>query len=284
MSGITKEEVDCYIENQINCKVISSKPETSISDLGHDVTIWNVKTDKEGAWWVATGGGFPMHYYSQDRPYFMTTDEVFSFHLGLMMRLVYREETKPEHVVDFISRKAGIAKDIRRKLELTAEKLNDAVEIEEIQAIGVICRETLLQLIENISGSDILMKNAESFKKADYKNKIEVIINIILSEARNKEFRKYIKSLAFGAWDLSNNITHSSTRSTSEAWVCHTLCTALITSIEHLLLNHFDILSGEKCKECGSRNLIIAENDETDDLLIVCEKCHHGHLKQYEKD
>ncbi|MDF2477575.1 MAG: hypothetical protein K0S24_3058 [Sphingobacterium sp.] len=282
MSDITKEEVDYYIETQMNCKVISSKPETSISDLGYNVTIWNVRTDKEGAWWVATGGNFPMHYYPQDKPYYMTTDEVFSFHLGLMMRLMYREETKPEHVVDFISRKAEIAKDIRRKLELAAEKLNDAVEIEEIQAIGVICRETLLQLIENISESDILIKDVEDFKKADYKNRIEGIINLILPGARNKEFRKNIKNLAFGAWDLSNNITHSSTRTTAEAWVCHTLCTALITSIEHLLLNYFDILSGEQCKKCGSRNLLIAENDENDDLLIVCERCHHGYLKQYE--
>lgn len=279
MSDISKNEVDQYIESQMNCKVISSKPETIISDLGHEVTIWNVRTEKEGAWWVATGGGFPMHYYSQDRPYFMTTDEVFSFHLGLMMRLLYEEETRPEHVVDFISRKAGIASDIRRKLELAAEKLNAAIEIEEIQAVGVICRETLLKLVHNISNSDILIKDIEKFKVADFKSRIELITSTILHGARNKEFRKHIKDLASGAWDLSNNITHSSTRTTHEAWVCHTLCTATITSIEHLLLNYFDVLSGEQCKKCGSQRLFIAENDETDDLLIVCERCHHGHLK-----
>lgn len=128
MNEITKEQVDEYIEKQLACTVVSSKPETTISDMGHEVTIWNVRTDKEGAWWVATGGGFPMNLYSQDQPYYLTTDEVFSFHFGLMTRLMYTEETKPEHVVDFISREAGIAVDIRRKLELTAEKLNDAVE------------------------------------------------------------------------------------------------------------------------------------------------------------
>lgn len=173
MSEITKEQVDQYIESQMQCKVISSKPETTICDLGHEVTIWNVRTDKEGAWWVATGGDFPMHYYPQDTPYYLTTDEVFSYHLGLMMRLLYNHETHPEHVVDFISREAGIASDIRRKLELAAEKFNDAVEIEEIQAVGVICRETLLKLIGNISESDILIKGAEEFKKADFKNRTD---------------------------------------------------------------------------------------------------------------
>lgn len=110
MDETTKEQVDNYIKRQLKeCKIISSKPETTISDMGHEVTIWNVRTDNEGAWWVASGGGFPMNLYSQDQPYFLTTDEVFSFHFGLMMRLIYSEETKPEHVVDFISGEVGIA-------------------------------------------------------------------------------------------------------------------------------------------------------------------------------
>lgn len=279
MNDINKKQVDQYIRSQMKCKVLSSKPETTISDLGHEVTIWNVKTDKEGAWWVATGGGLPMHYYPQDTPYYLTTDEVFSFHLGLMMRLMYTEETKPEHVVDFISGEVGIASDIRRKLVLAAEKLNEAIEIEEIQAVGVICRETLIKLIGNISESGILIKGAEEFKKADFKNRIELTISTIIPGSSNREIRKQIKDLAFGAWDLANNITHSSSRTVHEAWVCHTLCTAFITSFEHLLLNYFDILSGEQCKECGSRKLTIADNEDNDDLLIICEKCNHGYVK-----
>ncbi|SHI74239.1 hypothetical protein [Desulfosporosinus lacus] len=281
MSEILKEQVDEYIGTQLECKVVSSKPETTISDMGHEVTIWNVRTDKEGAWWVATGGGLPMNLYSQDQPYYFTTDEVFSFHFGLMMRLMYSEETRPEHVVDFISREVGIAADIRRKLKLTAEKLNEAVEVEEIQAVGVMCRETLLRLIDSFSNSDIIVKNLEDFKKADFKNRIELTINTLLPGSRNKEFRKSIKDLAYGAWDLANNITHSSTRTIHEARVCLTLCTSIITSIEHLLLNYFDVLSGEQCRKCGSRDLFIAENDETDELLIVCEKCNYGYLKQF---
>lgn len=146
------------------------------------------------------------------------------------------------------------------------------------------CRETLLKLIDNISNSDILIKDLENYKKADYKNRVELVINILLPGARNKEFRKSIKDLAYGAWDLSNNITHSSSRTTHEARVCHTLCTAIITTIEHLMLNYFDELSGEQCKECGSRDLVIAENDKTDDLLIICEKCRHGYLKHFKED
>lgn len=45
--------VEEYVESQCDAetKVISSKPEQKYNDLGYEVTIWNVKTDKEGAWW-----------------------------------------------------------------------------------------------------------------------------------------------------------------------------------------------------------------------------------------
>jgi len=249
----------------MDCKVLSSKPETTISDLGHEVTIWNVKTDKEGSWWVATDGGLPMHYYPQDKPYYFTTDEIFSFHLGLMMRVMQDHETKPEHVIDFLSGEIATASVIRRMLELAAEKLNDATELEEFQSIGVICREILLKQIEIISQSDSLkLDGIEEFKKADFKKRSELILKTILLGKRNKDLRKTTKNLAFGAWDLSNTITHSKSTTKHEAGVCLTLCTSFITSMGHLLLNYFDILSDEKCRKCGSKKLEIAVNDEND--------------------
>ena len=99
MTEYTKDDVSEYVESQMDCKVLSSKPETTINDLGHEVTIWNVKTDNEGSWWVATDGNLPMNLYPQDKPYYFATDEVFSFHLGLMMRVMYDHETQPQQVI-----------------------------------------------------------------------------------------------------------------------------------------------------------------------------------------
>ena len=272
------KEVNQYVESQMDCKVLRSWPETTIGDLGHEITIWNVRTDKEGSWWVARGGGLPMNLYSQDKPYYFATDEVFSFHVGLMMRVMHNHETKPEHVIDFLSGETATASVIRRRLELIAEKINDATELEELQAIGVMCREILLKQIEIISGSDSLtLKRIETIKNADFKNRVELILKTILLGKRNKDLRKTTKNLAFGAWDLSNTITHSKSSTIHEAGVCLTLCTAFITSMEHLLLNYFDFLSGEECKECGSKHLTFAENDENDLILVVCEMCRYGY-------
>lgn len=100
----------------------------------------NVKTDNEGLWWVAQGD-LPMNLYPQDTAYYFSTDEVFSFHLGIMLRLMNDEANKPDQLIEFITHGAELSINLHRKLSLASEKLNEAIEIEEIQAIGVMCRE-----------------------------------------------------------------------------------------------------------------------------------------------
>jgi len=87
-----KKQVEEYVEWECRgkAKVIHSKPEQTYNELGFNVTIWNVKTDNDGSWWVAQGD-LPMNLYPQDQAYYFSTDEVFSFHLGIMLRLMNDE-------------------------------------------------------------------------------------------------------------------------------------------------------------------------------------------------
>lgn len=241
------------------------------------MTIWNVKTDNEGSWWVAQGD-LPMNLYPQDQAYYFSSEEVFSFHLGIMLRLMNDEANKPQEFINNISHGAELSISLRRKLNLASEKLQQAVEIEEIQAIGVMCRETLIELIGYIYDSDSI-EGDENFKKSDVKNRGELIINKYLIGSENKELRKHLKNFLNGAWDYSNTITHSSSKTIHEASICLTITTAVVSSFENLLAKYFDPASGLECKECGSRHLIVAENDETEDLLIICENCRHGFIK-----
>ena len=127
-----KKEVERYVKSQCkkNTKVIHAKPEQTYQDLGFRVTIWNVKTDKEGSWWVANGD-LPMNLYPQDQPYYFSTDEAFSFHLGLMLRLMTDKERHLDADIDFIANGTEIIPKLRRKLQLAAEKSINAIEIEE---------------------------------------------------------------------------------------------------------------------------------------------------------
>ena len=274
-----QKQVEDYVEWQCRgkAKVINSKPEQSYNELGFDITIWNVKTDNDGSWWVAQGN-LPMNLYPQDKAYYFSTDEIFSFHLGLMLRLMNDDACDTDKIIDQIVHGAELSISIRRKLALISDKLHDAVEIEEIQAIGVMCRETLIELINHVF--DATLENGQELpKKSDVKNRGEMVINKLLPGPDNAELRKHMKNLLNGAWDYSNTITHSSSRSIHEASICLTMTTAVASSFENLLEKYHDPTAGLKCKECGSRRLIVADNDETSDLLIICENCGHGFIK-----
>jgi hypothetical protein len=125
-----KKQVEEYVELQCRgeAKVVHSKPEHSYEELGFNITIWNVKTDIDGAWWVAQGD-LPMNLYPQDKAYYFSTDEVFSFHLGIMLRLMNDDANKPDNFIDHISQGVELSINLRRKLSLTSQKLQEAVEM-----------------------------------------------------------------------------------------------------------------------------------------------------------
>lgn len=66
MEKRTYEDVSKYVESQSQhkCKVLSAKLEQQFDDLDLDVTVWNVKTDTDGAWWVVEGDTVPNEFVS----------------------------------------------------------------------------------------------------------------------------------------------------------------------------------------------------------------------------
>jgi hypothetical protein len=275
-----KKQVEEYVENQCKgkAKVIHIKEEQSYSELGFDITIWNVKTDNDGSWWVAQGD-LPMNLYPQDKAYYFSTDEVFYFHLGLMLRLINDDKNLSDNMIDYITIDTEIVDNLRRKLVVASDKLHHAVEIEEIQNIGVICRETLFEMIGYLFEQDTFETETELYK-SDVKNRGELVINKYLAGSENAELRKHIKNLLNGSWDYANTLTHSSSRTIHEASICLTMTIAVVSSFENLLQKFHDPLAGLKCKNCGSKNLLIAENNGTNDLLIICGNCNHSFLKK----
>lgn len=276
-------EITNYIESQFDgkTKVINLKPEHTYNELGFNITIWNVKTDNEGSWWV-TYGDLPMNLYSQDKPYYFATDEIFSFHLGLMLRLIHDDAKDPNNFIEYISNGTEIASKLKRKLHIASEKIIDAIEIEEIQSIGMICREILIELIGYLYEIDTF-DNSEEYKKSDVKNKGKLVIDKYLSGSKNADLRKYLKNMLNDTWDFSNSVTHSSSMTKQDASICLTMTTAVVSNFENIMDKYNNPITGLKCKECGSRNLSVAISDESKDLLIICEKCDHGFLKSKDK-
>jgi hypothetical protein len=282
MTTRTKEEVEAYVEGQCKCNVIHSKPEQTFKDLGFEVTVWNVKTDEDGSWWVVEGEGLPMNLYPQDKAYYFSTDEAYSFHLGLMTRLLTDDGNEPSKKIQEIEKGMEISIAVRRKLTQAAAVLNSAVETEEIQSVGMICREALIILGHTTFSEEFLQEGEEEPRKSDFKNRSRIAISGLLPGGENSELRDHLRKVSYSAWDFANKITHSDTRTIYEASICLTLCTAVASSFENLLAKHDDPFGNHRCKKCGSRKFEIYSPDDeqrdTEALLLVCEICKYGQL------
>ena len=221
MGNRTYEDVKKYVEwqSQHKCKVLSAKPEQKFSDLGTEVTVWNVKTDTDGAWWVVEGDTVPMNLYPQDAYYF-GTDEVYSFHMGIMQRMSSAHtEYDPDDYIEAATLGAEIAPQILRKLRGIASLIDSATEIEDFQAIGVQCREILIELGNHVYAPH-MAGDGEQPQGSNFKKKAELSIQFYLKGSENADYRSIIKKLTEATWDYANKLTHSSSATYYEAYLC----------------------------------------------------------------
>ncbi|HET6558031.1 MAG TPA: toll/interleukin-1 receptor domain-containing protein, partial [Prolixibacteraceae bacterium] len=79
-----------YVELEANTKVINAEFVERYSLLGRDDVVISVHTmDKDDPEWWVVGGDTPMNLYTKNK--FRSADEAFSFHTGIMIRLMTRD-------------------------------------------------------------------------------------------------------------------------------------------------------------------------------------------------
>ena len=281
MGKRTYEDVAKYVEwqSQNKCKVISAKPEQHFNDLGVDVTVWNVKTDTDGAWWVVEGDTVPMNLYPQGAYYF-GTDEAYSFHMGIMQRMQSsREQYNPDDYIEAATLGAEIAPQLLRKLRSIATLIDSATEIEDFQSIGVQSREILIELGNYVYDSH-MAGDQEQPQASNFKRKAELAIQFYLSRSDNADYRSIIKKLTEATWDYANKITHSSSATYYEASTCVALCISLVGVYENVLQKVHDPISQQSCPVCKSKKLTVKNidadpNDKIKAIHLLCDECEN---------
>jgi DNA-directed RNA polymerase subunit M/transcription elongation factor TFIIS len=271
----TRFEVTSYVESDGEEKVSSAKPEKNFNDLGPKVTVWNVKTDK-GAWWVVEGEGIPMNLYPQGA-YFFSSDEAYSFHMGLMARLLTRQAHDPELVLRSISFGSTRFVGVRRKLHVASEALATITEPEHAQGIGLTCREVLIQLGREILLEREVPPEEETPKNADFKNSARFGLERLAPGRENAEVRDAARRLADGAWTFSCHVTHSPSSTRQDATVCITI-TAAVVSLFEQLLEKVDQAEGVlTCPSCKSRQVDLVDRqvaaDKPKETILSCSYC-----------
>lgn len=124
--------------------------------FGTEHVAWDVRTDEPGRWWVITE---PTNLYSQHE--FPSLDYTLSFHIGVTTRVAARDaKAAPD------ARKERLRSTWRR-WENATDAIDNPKEPEDFQAIGMMCRETLVDLGKTLQDEDdVTAPNGQEKPKA----------------------------------------------------------------------------------------------------------------------
>jgi hypothetical protein len=210
----------------------------TVVNTRHDV--WDIHTNKD-RWWVITGG---TNLYSQEQ--FPNMDLALTFHIGLILRIPRTEEQQLDdlRILPFGS--------VFQKMEEVGNAVTQAQSLADYQAVGVRCREALLELIG--VAQDAAMWTDEPPQRANFRAWAEIICNHLLPSDTNKERRGALKGALESGWSFSNWLTHSKSATWSDAEMAHSLVQHACGMATGLILR---ALRGvpEECPDCGSPHL-----------------------------
>ena len=255
------EEVREYFEWQapdLEVTFMQKVYSEAVLNTRHDV--WDIHTSKD-RWWVITGG---MNLYSQEQ--FPNMDLALTFHIGLILRIPRTEMQQQDdlRIVPFAS--------VFQKMEEAAAALTQAQNVSDYQAVGVRCREALLELIG--AAQDAAVWTDDPPKRANFRAWTEIICNDLLPGDTNKERRGALKSALESAWTFSNWLTHSKSVAWVDADIAQSLIQHAIGMATSLILRALRGVPAE-CPKCSSPCLEpeLGENTEVPGVLWERPRC-----------
>ena len=218
----------------------------TVLNTRHDA--WDIHTNKD-RWWVITGG---TNLYSQEQ--FPNMDLALTFHIGLMLRIPRTEEQREGdlRILPFGP--------VFEKMEEAGTAVTQAHNLADYQAVGVRCREELLELIG--VAQDAATWTDSPPQRANFRAWTEIICNDLLPGDTNKERRGALKNALESAWTFSNWLTHSKSATWSDADMAHSLIQHASGMATGLILR---ALRGvpEECPNCGSPHLGPEQGENT---------------------
>jgi hypothetical protein len=222
---------------------------------------WNVHTNKR-QWWVISGQ-FTNLYLQK---LFPSLDYLLSFHLGLMLRMdSERTGTDDMRLSDRLA--AAF-----RKWEQAAHALDRSGESEEVQAVGMRCRETLLTFIRSVSDPKMVPTGTEKPQAGNFIDWAELVVGHVAAESRNERIRGYLKALAKETWALVNWLTHSANVTRIDGTMAIDATHSVLEAFGAALIRH-ERQMPERCGRCSSLKLMLMYMPELETDGAICQTC-----------
>ena len=237
----SEQDIINYVEGQCRGEEAVQHVEKIKTEiiLGDKYDVWDVTTDKN-RWWVI--GRFTNLYLQRDFP---SLDFTLSFHVGLMMRIRSRQRPSDEPTP---------FDEVFRRQEQAHARLDEAVEVEDLQAVGMVLRECLLSLLAAARRRIEIPAEVERPQDANFMAWSALLIGLLLPGGSNKELRSYLKGAAESTCQLVNWLTHARNATKTAA--------TITTHAADLLVGHFIQLVDfdrldhtEQCPTCKSRDV-----------------------------
>jgi hypothetical protein len=156
-----------------------------------------------------------------------------------------------------------------------AEALDVAEEAEDVQAVGMKCRECLIAMCRAIANPKMVPVGQESPKAADVIHWTELIADHIAAGAGAKEVRSYLKTISKATWQFVNWLTHAANAVKSDGEVAVDATENILSAFGVALIRQERGLP-DRCPSCSSYRLtsVYAPELETDPpYLTLCESC-----------
>lgn len=278
----TEKQITSYLKRHDVEKIKYIQVEQTFQDLGVEINVWNVKAENS-AWWVVEGENAPMNLYSQDANYF-SADEAYSFHMGITQRLQAQHHREFKHVIDEIPLDIDRVKSISRRLNIASQDLNDISGSEDIQSIGLTCRESLIELATVLANDNPNLLKDNNLKAADFKGIAKAVVAIYAQGKSNSKLRKRCRTMAEMAWDQSSEIVHSPNKNIPDAKICLLFTCSMVSIFQNLYLKYLGFDSEPKCPECKSMDFDLLSTDQDSIIIRHCNTCGYEEDIQIEND
>lgn len=266
----TEKHIQEYLSSFNINEIVHIKCENTFNDLGTEVNVWNVKA-KDESFWIVEGEDAPMNLYTQNAYYF-SADEAYSFHMGITQRLSVDYKKNFKHIIDEIPLDIEQLKSINRKLNMASQKLSVDLESEEFQAIGLICRESLIDLGKELGKRNPEVIKNKNIKASDFKSIANEFINIYIPGESNSELRNYSRKIVDISWSYNSTIVHSPNKTYPDVKIALLFTSALVSLFENLFYKYIGFDNEFVCNECGSKNIEFIES-ENEIVTAICKSC-----------
>lgn len=266
-----KDEIRGYVESQGHEEVIHLEKVASelIGPMRHD--IWDVHC-RESRWWVVTN---PMNLYSQED--FKSRDVVFTFHVGLTLRVSYLQEQK----VPLAPEPADLLPGSWRRWQQAFETYDSGDEAETFQAVGVRLRECLVSFLGETCNDELVPEDTQRPKNADFRGWTELLANMLTADESAGRLRSYLKKMSLETWEYVNWLTHAKNALRMDAEIG-------LKAVEHLLgtFTAARLRMGKaitRCPECESYQVVAGVCRHCDWADPDYEPLETSHLSEEER-